>query len=336
MWLGIGYTIPHYRDIFRDIFSNPYSFDFDQSLNRDSVLRTRPGVGYTNYRFTTYVTVSCWVTLGDDLFNYDTQSSTSYHIVDIAAGNYSTGYSLYVTKSSNGTFLRWSVGRNGASGNQAPNNGGTRNQINITSLQSNGDSKVYHIFASFNTVTNESKIYLKSKDDLGNIDVDLKTELTEVPGSGNILYSNSTNAFCVGNTNPTGLSEWNGKIDEVAVWTDAFGEPESSAIFNFPVNGDLLKWSDSLGHTPQFKVWYRMGENASFTKIDGVTYNILEEYSFSEIPLLTTDEDNLVVELEGHDPGQWVLKNVMNTSTDFDLISRNVLEEDRVNGLPQI
>ena len=65
-------------------------------------------------------------------------------------------------------------------------------------------------------------------------------------------------------------------------------------------------------------------------------WGVLEEYSFSEIPLLTTDEDNLVVELEGHDPGQWVLKNVMNTSTDFDLISRNVLEEDRVNGLPQI
>ena len=45
MWLGLGYTIPHYRNISRsDIFRNPYSFDFDNDLNKDSVLRTIPGV----------------------------------------------------------------------------------------------------------------------------------------------------------------------------------------------------------------------------------------------------------------------------------------------------
>ena len=335
MWLGLGYTIPHYRNISRgDIFRNPYSFDFDNDLNKDSVLRTIPGVGFTNYRFPTYVTVSCWVTLGDALFTF-TGSNKNHSIVDIASANLSTGYCLYVTKASTGTFLRWSIGRQGAPGNQPPASGGTRNQLNLTNLSTYGDAKVYHILASFNTVNNESKLFIKSQDDLGNIDVNLKSELSNVPGTGNILYNNTTNAFCVGNTSPSGFQEWNGKIDEVAIWTLPFGEPEADQIYNFPLNGDLLKWSNNNGYAPNFKVWYRMGENANFTPVDE-DHNIQLERNDSDYFLLSEDDENIVTEQLGHHPGYWLLKNVVNTNPNFDLISSNVLEEDRVDGLPKI
>lgn len=197
-----------------------------------------------NYRFADEITISCWVTFGDQLFDY-TGAQKNYMIVDQAQGNFSNGYSLYVTKTaSNSTLLRFHVGR-GAIGDE-------RVQIPITNIVPDSD-KVFFIMATFSSNPG-IKLYLKS------FGIDLSAEKT--PGPGPITYNNATNNFCIGNTAPTGTSEFEGSIDEVGIFEKSLSDSNADEIYDWNRNGNLLRYN--ANNNLNLTAWYRMGEDAEF------------------------------------------------------------------------
>ena len=249
MFLGNINTIPSIVNLpgqgSSETFESTDRFLFD---GNNGFLRS---ANFTNYRFTDELSISCWVTFGDLIFNGG--AFRNFMIVDQATANFNQGYSLYVTRLNNGNaLLRFQIGK----GTTDNTNG--RAQIRIDNISGINSSKVFLIVASyFNSTTGPSNV---CKLELKGVGVDLSSFKT--PASGAIVYSNATNAFCIGNTSPIGNLEFDGSIDEVGIFNKRLITENTDAIFNWNKNGNLQTYSQA--NNLNLAAWYRMGENATF------------------------------------------------------------------------
>ena len=229
MFLGNRLSVPSIVDLpgqgggnVPQPFQSTDKFLFD---GNDGFLRSKIR---NNYRFTDELTLSCWVTFGDSLFDF-TQNQKNFMIIDQADNNFNNGYSLYVTRSPNNTsaFLRFSIGQGSAPTPQQ------RAQINITNLRTSKD-QVFFIMATFKD--QNLQLFLKA--------VGVNSSNSKQAPSSTISYSQSQNFFCIGNTSPQANSEFDGNIDEVGIWNDYLNAGNATALFNWDTNGDLEKYSN--------------------------------------------------------------------------------------------
>lgn len=268
-------------------FQSTEKFLFDGD---DGFLRS---VTFGNYRFEDELTISCWVTFGDSLFDF-TQPQRNFMIVDQATNNFSHGYSLYVTRApnTNTTFLRFSIGQG-----STPNPQQQRAQINISNVRTSND-QVFFIMATFK----DQNIQLTLKA----VGVDLSNG--KQPPSSTISYSPQTNTFCIGNTSPSANSEFEGNIDEVGIFNNYLNPANANALFNWNQNGDLEKYSTNNGYN--LEGWYRMGENATYVP-NTTTYDVLSE---DDEFIITEDGISVVTENFVESLGVWTVKSATDLS----------------------
>ncbi len=268
-------------------FQSTEKFLFDGD---DGFLRS---VTQSNYRFTDELTLSCWVTFGDSLFDF-TQSQKNFMIIDQADNNFSNGYSVYVTRApnNNAVLLRFSIGQV-----SVPNPQTQRAQINITNLRTSKD-QVFFIMATFKD--QNVQLFLKA------VGVDFSNN--KQPSSSTISYTQQTNTFCIGNTSPQANSEFDGSIDEVGVWNNYLNAANANALFDWDQNGDLEKYSTDNGYN--LEGWYRMGENATYVP-NTTTYDVLAE---DDDFIITEDGISVVTENFVEDLGVWTVKSATDLS----------------------
>ena len=307
MWLSVGYTIPQQGD--RNLkpgtlpFESTDKFLFD---GNDGFLRS---VTLDNYRFEDELTLSCWVTFGDSLFDFTPTSTVkNFMIIDQSKTNNLTGYSLFVTRNpnSNQALLRFQVGKDQATPFPAAD---YRAQIRIDNI-ADVESKTFFIMAS---VRNDTiRLSLRANGvSLNNS----KTLTDENP----IAYDLQTNAFCIGNTSPTASNEFAGNIDEVGVFNQYLNNANADAIFNWDQNGNLQKYSNNNSYT--LAAWYRMGEYATYTP-NTETYNLLSQTPELAVPIVTQDGVNIVSQAFTENIGVWRLKNAVDlNNANLDLVS---------------
>ena len=242
MFIGNINTIPSIVNLpgQKSGFASTNKFLFDGGAG---VLRAKT---QNLYRFTDAISISCWVTFGDEIFDR-TGGLQNFNIVDQAnapATTFTKGYSLYVTRTANGSqLLRFQIGRNNFTPNPpASTMSQQRAQIDITTLRTN-KNQVFYILAtySFDTGANTGKItlHLRGEDIQPQIDTQLN------PPGGQIEYNPQTNAFCIGNTSPAGNLGFDGYIDEVAIFNAELDGNDANDIYNWNKNGNLVEWNNN-------------------------------------------------------------------------------------------
>ena len=243
------------------LFTNPDCFEFDGVIGNQS-LSTTQDISNRVYNFNNAISISCWVTFGDDMFT--NTGNKNFIIVDQAGPSsntkFSKGYCLYVTRApNNAKLLRFQVGTiNTPTPPPTPSN--QRAQINITSLRTSS-SQVFFILATYDSSGGGNiRLYLRS--------AGISQENSQVPDFGGQLeYTNQTNRFCIGNTEPNGNQGFDGKIDEVGIFEKALDGGDADNLFNWNANGNLLSYNNT--YNSELRGWYRMGENANFSNPGG-------------------------------------------------------------------
>ena len=276
------------RDVI-STFTNPFCFEFDGGIGALSTTQTIPS---RVYNFNNAISISCWVTFGDEMFT-NPNSSKNYIIVDQAGPSsntaFSKGYCLYVTRASNNTkLLRFQVGTTTTPEPAPPTPSNQRAQINITNLRT-ASNQVFFILATYDSSGGGNiQLYLKS--------AGISQENQKVPDyDGPLDYNNQTNRFCIGNTSPNGNQGFDGKIDELGIFEKVLSSLDADNLFNWNTNGNLLSYSNA--NNSELRGWYRMGENATFSNPGGV--------------------------------GDWTLKSATDLlNTNLDLTSINIAETD--------
>jgi len=302
MFLGNRLSVPSIVDLpgqgggnVPQPFNSTDKFLFD---GNDGFLRSKI---QDNYRFEDELTLSCWVTFGDSLFDF-TQNQKNFMIIDQATNTFNNGYSLYVSRVSgnNAALLRFSIGQGGT-----PTPATQRAQINLTNVRTSKD-QVFYIMATF-------------KDQ--NLQLTLKAEgvnllNTKQPPSSTISYTPQVNNFCIGNTSPQANAEFDGNIDEVGIFNKYLTPTVADDIFNWDQNGDLKKYSDDNNYN--LEAWYRMGENATYVP-NTETYDVLAENNDF---IVTEDGISVVTQDFVENLGVWTVKNAVALSdTNKDLVS---------------
>ena len=274
-------------------FFNPFCFQFNGDVGS---LSTTQEISNRVYNFENAISISCWVTFGDEIFS-NPSTSKNYIIVDQAGPTsnttFSKGYCLYVTRtSSNAKLLRFQVG---TINTPTPPTAASaqRAQINITNLRT-ASNQVFFILATYDSSgSGDIQLYLKS--------TGISKYNQQVPmHDGPLDYNNQTNRFCIGNTSPNGAQGFDGKIDEVGIFEKALSSADADNLFNWTTNGNLLSYNND--NNSELRGWYRMGENANFSNPGGV--------------------------------GDWTLKSATDLkNSDLYLQSSEVSQSDRKRGL---
>ena len=100
------------------------------------------------------------------------------------------------------------------------------------------------------------------------------TNKTTVSAMGTLSsFYNSSNYLTIGKDYNNDYNPYNGKLDEFAIWEglDLRTPSEVSTIYNSGIPGDLDMVNTGFSKNPQ--IWYRMGENATWT---GREFNITD------------------------------------------------------------
>lgn len=215
-------------------YSNQYSLNFD---GIDDYVNCRNG---SNLQFTTAITISAWVkpdiidTSGGIIDKYDT-------------GPYS-GWSIWQSSAGDG---KWK----GTFGIEEPSNPGVGVQTEVEFLIPSTDWQ--HVVVTFNGTTGVLSLY----HDGSPVDTDSNE-------AGSIIYTN-LEEIIMGARSDSPATEFEGNIDEVAIWDTVLDDATIDSIFNSGAPNDLnLGESYTAGggidKSGDLQTWWRMGEFGTY------------------------------------------------------------------------
>lgn len=185
------------------------------------------------------IAISCWIKINPEFFTGTT--SDGYHIIDKFVFPGPKGYRLMLQRApgqAQERRLTWEIGFN--------QNGPRTTSIDVGGLSAN---TVYLVTASVNNRNTRLNIR-------GVNGVSLE--------AGRTLDADQVSSpfpLAIGNGNPTSLlNEFNGSIDEVAIWSsEIMTAAATNEIFDWRNNKDL----NNLSTISAPDYWWQMGENAT-------------------------------------------------------------------------